>query len=260
MLNKSLTCPRPPTVGQHTLRTVVASALQWGKPRPQEAQVKGELCYLESEFSGLFWPQELWSTGKPFPFGLSSSEEEPPVGRGKERKHIHAFIWGPQPLGSNAWWLKWSWCNDNRNKVHNKCNALASSGGGEKPPPHPRPLEKLSSMKLVPGAKRLGTAALPCRPQLLKLRSGNDWCFTYCLKAQARPTSVCMKLPQSRARTGAGGGHGGGGRYFIQMSLLLKTQLSRLVWPAFLGDGMHYRRNKAKKSADLSCIISSAVF
>ena len=172
MLNKSLTCPRPATVGQHTLCTVVASALQWGKPQPQEAQVKGELCYLESEFSGLFWPQELWSTGRPFPFGLSLSEEEPPVGRGKERKHLYAFIWGPQPLGSNAWWLKWSWWNDNRNKVHNKCNVLDSSGGREKPSPHPRPLEKLSSMKLVPGAKRLGTAALPCRPQLLKFGLG----------------------------------------------------------------------------------------
>ena len=43
--------------------------------------------------------------------------------------------------------LRWIWCNNNRNKVHNKCNEL------ESPPKHPLPpsMEKLSSMKLVPG-------------------------------------------------------------------------------------------------------------
>ena len=29
--------------------------------------------------------------------------------------------------------LRWSWCNNNRKKVHNKCNALGSSGN------HPSP-------------------------------------------------------------------------------------------------------------------------
>ena len=46
--------------------------------------------------------------------------------------------------------LKWSLSNDNRNKVHNKFNVFESS------PNHPLSLslrKKLSSMKLVPGAK-----------------------------------------------------------------------------------------------------------
>ena len=46
--------------------------------------------------------------------------------------------------------LRCSWCN-NRNKAHSACNMLESA------PNHPHPtlwsLEKLSSMKLVPGAK-----------------------------------------------------------------------------------------------------------
>ena len=48
--------------------------------------------------------------------------------------------------------LRWSWCNTNRNKVHNKCHALESS------PNHlPTPsVKKLSSMKLVSDAKKLG--------------------------------------------------------------------------------------------------------
>ena len=37
--------------------------------------------------------------------------------------------------------------------MHNKCNVLESS---PKLPPTPRSLEKLSSMKLVPGAKKFG--------------------------------------------------------------------------------------------------------
>ena len=48
--------------------------------------------------------------------------------------------------------LSWSWSNSNRNKVHNKCDELESS-----PNHHPAPsTEKLSSMKLVPGAKKVG--------------------------------------------------------------------------------------------------------
>ena len=49
--------------------------------------------------------------------------------------------------------LRWSWCNNNRNKVHNKYNALESS------PNHPslhQFMEKLSSTKLVPGTKKFG--------------------------------------------------------------------------------------------------------
>ena len=48
--------------------------------------------------------------------------------------------------------LRWSWCN--RNKVHHECNALESSWNH--PPPHPQSVEKLSSAKLIPGAKKVG--------------------------------------------------------------------------------------------------------
>ena len=33
--------------------------------------------------------------------------------------------------------LRWSWCNNKRNKVHNKCNALESSQKHATPPPTP---------------------------------------------------------------------------------------------------------------------------
>ena len=51
--------------------------------------------------------------------------------------------------------LRWTWCNKNRNKVHNKCNVFASSWNHPLPPT----LEKLSSMILIPGALK-GTTAL----------------------------------------------------------------------------------------------------
>ena len=52
--------------------------------------------------------------------------------------------------------LRWSWCKNNRNKVHNKCNALESSPNH---PPNPQCVEKLSSTKLVLGAKKLGNCS-----------------------------------------------------------------------------------------------------
>ena len=48
--------------------------------------------------------------------------------------------------------LRWSWCNNNRNKVHNRCNVLESS----KNHPLPQSVGKLSSIKPVPGAKKAG--------------------------------------------------------------------------------------------------------
>ena len=55
--------------------------------------------------------------------------------------------------------LRWSQYNNNRNKVHNKCNALESSWNH--PLPHlPQSMEKLSSMEPVPEAKKLGTTDL----------------------------------------------------------------------------------------------------
>ena len=51
--------------------------------------------------------------------------------------------------------LRWNGCNNNRYKVHNKCNTLESS----QTTPHNPFVEKLSFMKPVPGAKRLQTTA-----------------------------------------------------------------------------------------------------
>ena len=57
--------------------------------------------------------------------------------------------WAPssiQPGVPNLWCLmladlSWSWCNKNRNKVHNKCSVLESSWttATAPPPPHPPP-------------------------------------------------------------------------------------------------------------------------
>ena len=49
--------------------------------------------------------------------------------------------------------LRWSWCKNNRNKEHNWCKVLESSGNH--PSPHPF-AEKLFSMKLVPDARGWG--------------------------------------------------------------------------------------------------------
>ena len=63
--------------------------------------------------------------------------------------------------GPNLWDLmpndpRWSWCNNNGNKVHNKCDALGPS------PNHPPPqsMEHLSSTKWVPGAKKAGDCCI----------------------------------------------------------------------------------------------------
>ena len=45
--------------------------------------------------------------------------------------------------------LRWSRCNNNRNKGHNDCNVLESYLP-------PKSMEKLSCTKQVPGAKKVG--------------------------------------------------------------------------------------------------------
>ena len=45
--------------------------------------------------------------------------------------------------------------DDLRNNGHDQCNALESSRN-QPPPPYPHSVEKLSSMKLIPGAKKIG--------------------------------------------------------------------------------------------------------
>ena len=46
---------------------------------------------------------------------------------------LKAGVFNLQDLMSDD--LRWSWCNNNRNKVHNKCNALESSWNHPPPPP-----------------------------------------------------------------------------------------------------------------------------
>ena len=69
---------------------------------------------------------------------------------------------GCRPLGSDDD-LKWSWCN--HNKVHNRFNVLELSQN-HLPPPS---IERLSSVKVAPGAKNVVTAALeharPCKEE-----------------------------------------------------------------------------------------------
>lgn len=79
-----------------------------------------------------------------------------------------------------------SWCNNNINKVHSKCARIIL-----KPPP-PQSMEKLSSMKLVPGALKIGdccprahrgSAALPM-----------PWFWT----SGSRITRKCISVISSR--------------------------------------------------------------
>ena len=69
----------------------------------------------------------------------------------------------------------------NRNRVHNKCNAFESP---QKPFPTPQPMKKLSSMKLVPGAKTVRN----CYPAYPSARVGLFVSLTLRLLC-----SLCMK-------------------------------------------------------------------
>ena len=59
-----------------------------------------------------------------------------------------------QPLDLMSDDLRWNWCNNNRNKVHNTCNMLKLS------PNHSsfllQSMKKLSSTKLTSGSKKIG--------------------------------------------------------------------------------------------------------
>ena len=64
---------------------------------------------------------------------------------------LSCFVSGvlsPQGLMSDD--LRWSWRNSNRNKAHHNWNVRESSET------NPQSVEKLSSTKLVPGAKKVG--------------------------------------------------------------------------------------------------------
>ena len=67
--------------------------------------------------------------------------------------------------------LRWSWCNNFRNNIHNESNTVESSWT---PPPQPFH-GKLPSTKLVPGAKKVGD----CCTRIYKANQG--WITKYIL-------------------------------------------------------------------------------
>ena len=85
------------------------------------------------------------------------------IDKGREKHQLMwmELLWGSECSRAgvpNLWDLmpgdlRWSFCNNNRNKVHNKCNELESSTNHLSPA---RSVENLSSMKLVLGAKKVG--------------------------------------------------------------------------------------------------------
>ena len=87
--------------------------------------------------------------------------------------------------------LRWSWCNNNRNKVHNKCNVLESSQNQAAPPPRPRTLrlwKNCFSWNLFLVPKRLGTAS----------KKVEDYCLNFTLltgSAQVGRMIETLSLP-----------------------------------------------------------------
>ena len=61
-------------------------------------------------------------------------------------------LWDPMPED-----VGWSWCNNTRNQVHNKYNALESSPNHT---PSPQSIEKFSSIKRVPDAENIGDSCI----------------------------------------------------------------------------------------------------
>ena len=90
----------------------------------------------------------------------------------RQKTLIDSFRTGvPPPLRLMLDDLRSSWCNNNRNKVHNKCNMLKSfqnhlghppGSPGRPPPTHTTSTEKFSSTKLVTGAKKYQKVRDPC--------------------------------------------------------------------------------------------------
>ena len=56
--------------------------------------------------------------------------------------------------------LRWSRCNKNRSKVHNTCNVFKPFWNHPNPHSPTWSVEKLSSIKLVPGANKVGDCCL----------------------------------------------------------------------------------------------------
>ena len=85
----------------------------------------------------------------------------PHLPKPREHSYFKAGVLNLQVLMPDD--LRWSWCNKDRNKVHNKCNALESSWNH--PCYHPSPWKNYlpQNPSMVP--KMLGTAALKGFPQ-----------------------------------------------------------------------------------------------
>ena len=81
---------------------------------------------------------------------------------------------------------KCSWCNNDRNKVHNSCNVLESSWNHNTTS---SPWKKLSPMKLVPGAKASGN----CCSTELHSTYKNILLYTI----YSHNSSLCSKVPLS---------------------------------------------------------------
>lgn len=102
------------------------------------------------------------------PLSVSPDPSSPPsadchTSRWKEydalNKYLKARVLALGGLMSDE--LRWSWCSNTRNKVHTKSNTLESSETIS--PTQAWFLEKLSSLKWAPGAKKFGV----CCPKAL---------------------------------------------------------------------------------------------
>ena len=110
--------------------------------------------------------------------------------------------------------LRWSWYNKNRNEVHNKCNEFWLI---PKPFPLPQAMEKPSSRKSVPGAKKAGDR--------------------YNLEPFTSPSSketvficACEMCSQDQTRLGLIKKTLKPARLFCQTITLISFQLSKGIW------------------------------
>ena len=92
--------------------------------------------------------------------------------------------------------LRWSWCNNSRNEVHNKSNVLESSPNH---PSHPQSMIELPFTKPVPGAKKVGDRCSKAQvsPQgrwrgtiSITETQVNLWCF--CGPQSTQPSFPCV--------------------------------------------------------------------
>ena len=92
--------------------------------------------------------------------------------------------------------LRWSWCNNSRNEVHNESSVLESSPNH---PSHPQSMIELPFTKPVPGAKKVGDRCSKAQvsPQgrwrgtiSITETQVNLWCF--CGPQSTQPSFSCV--------------------------------------------------------------------